>query len=100
MVWVHAWPFVCIAVNIWLSRIHFETAHYPYMILLGVVYCGVNYVASIARGKPLYHFLDWTKPITYAIALTLLAGGIGIFVGICKVVNKLKGLHPLSHKSE
>ena len=100
MVWVHAWPFVCISVNIWLSRIHFETAHYPYMILLGVVYCGVNYVASIARGKPLYHFLDWTKPITYAIALTLLAGGIGIFVGICKVVNKLKGLHPLSHKIE
>ena len=100
MVWVHSWSFVCIGINVWLSKIRFDTADYPYMVLLGVVYSGVNYVASIARGKPLYHFLDWNQPITYLIAIGLLLLGVGIFVGICKVVNKLKGYHPLSSKTE
>ena len=68
------------------------------MVLLGVVYSGVNYVATIMRGKPLYHFLAWDSILSYVIVVALLVLGVGIFVGVCKTVNWLKSVHPLKHE--
>ena len=68
------------------------------MVLLGVIYSGVNYAATIMRGKPLYHFLAWDSVLTYIIVVALLILGVGIFIGVCKTVNWLKSVNP--HKNE
>ncbi len=93
MIWIHLWPFLAVALNVWLSRIpHFEADHWPYMAIFGLIYCGVNYVATQIRGTPVYPFMTWRDWISYAVAVAILGFGIGAYIGICRLVNKMKGV--------
>ena len=92
MVWIHLLPFFAIALNVWLSQIYFNEAHWPAMAIYGTFYVVVNFIlVKYQVGKSIYPFLPWDNVASYIISFVLLVAGLFIFKKICAIVNRLKG---------
>ena len=89
---LHVWPIFAIAVNVLLTRVEFTYSHCWYFMKYSLPYMLINYIGTIDRGKPIYHFMPWTDYMTVVIGLALFFVGMLMFLVCCFAVNSLKGV--------
>lgn len=56
---IHTVPFTCVLINAIMTRAVLVPGHAVYMVIMGLVYMPFNYLGTLYKGEPVYHFLPW-----------------------------------------
>ena len=59
---LHSVPLIGTTINIVLTDMRLQTAHWKYGFVMGLCYMVANGIGTYATGKPLYPIVDWKDP--------------------------------------
>jgi glucan phosphoethanolaminetransferase (alkaline phosphatase superfamily) len=95
---VHTVPIIVCLTNALVSRCVMLPSLVKPIVLFSLIYLGINFAATKHYGVPIYHFLHWETMETPAIAGGIIITFSIIYMILCGLDQKLKGILPAKGK--
>lgn len=88
--YAHIVPGLSAVLNFALTDVVIIRGHVKMVVVIALIYGYVNYLETMARGKPLYWFLTWEDETSFYIYAGLMALFSILWLAICQMTRALK----------
>ena len=62
----------------------------PSIVILGIIYALMNFIATKIKGKPIYDFLDWKTSFSLYVVFLILFSASFIYIFFCNLDEFVK----------
>ena len=97
----HTFPAISNLIILYTTDVQLVPSHWKTLVLISFIYCAINYYVTLARGKPLYHFLDWKDYKSPLICVGMSVFFSGLYILLAKLsirMNQRKKMKAVDYK--